>query len=110
MTVTQLSVKQSNPHYRVDVRPLNCVTMLGEKERCPYCNQFHLRPGYCQALDPRNAEKYPHLHQSQTPVSLETESQACETETENETEESQPWVSLGISRATYFRRRKEGKA
>ena len=33
------------------IRPLNCDK--GTKERCPNCNQFHLRPGYCQALDPQ---------------------------------------------------------
>ncbi len=39
-------------------RPSNCSPELGrrgEKEvRCPYCGFFHLREGYCQALDPRN--------------------------------------------------------
>jgi hypothetical protein len=43
-------------------RPANCQTDLTESKRCPHCKQFHLRPGYCQALDPINAEKYPHLH------------------------------------------------
>lgn len=46
----------------VVARPLNCDEMLGTSQRCPHCNQFHLRPGYCQALDPINADKYPHLH------------------------------------------------
>lgn len=91
-------------------RPMNCDFDTTPEKRCDYCGQNHLRPGYCQALDPRNAEKYPHLHQSQSDVSDETESHKVETETENDTDESQPWVSLGISRATYFRRRKEGQA
>ena len=47
----------------VDVRPLNCGA--GETEggrRCQRCKQFHLRPGYCQALDPVNAAQYPEFH------------------------------------------------
>ena len=36
-------------------RPFNCGTSLGTKERCPRCGQFHLRPGYCQALDPQKS-------------------------------------------------------
>ena len=40
-------------------RPLNCDHDLTEKDRCPQCNQYHLRPGYCQALDPINKGKYP---------------------------------------------------
>ena len=34
------------------MRPANSDVELGTKERCPYCGQFHLRPGYCQALEP----------------------------------------------------------
>ena len=40
--------------FQVLVRPMNCDSALGTKDRCPHCNQFHLRPGYCQALDPVN--------------------------------------------------------
>lgn len=29
------------------------------RKRCPNCNQFHLRAGYCQALDPLNKRKCP---------------------------------------------------
>jgi hypothetical protein len=43
-------------------RPLNCGLKLKDDERCPNCNQVHMRPGYCQALDPINADQYPHLH------------------------------------------------
>jgi hypothetical protein len=71
-----------------------------EGERCTNCNQVHLRPGYCQALDPINAGKYPQSHKSH---------KATETETEFETSECQPWVDEGISRATYFRRRAKAK-
>src|SRR6185295_14432646 len=40
--------------FQVLVRPMNCDSSLGTKDRCPHCHQFHLRPGYCQALDPVN--------------------------------------------------------
>lgn len=30
----------------------NCPPDWGTKEKCPKCRQFHLRPGYCQALNP----------------------------------------------------------
>jgi hypothetical protein len=43
-------------------RPLNCAADLGATARCPNCKQIHLRPGYCQALDPINAAKYPEFH------------------------------------------------
>lgn len=32
------------------LRDLNCDPKLGTKDRCPNCGQFHLRPGYCQAV------------------------------------------------------------
>lgn len=32
--------------------PLNCPEDQWISERCPECNQFHLRPGYCQARSP----------------------------------------------------------
>ena len=91
--------------------PCVCDADASEKirKRCPNCNQFHLRPGYCQALDPANADKYPHLHQSHEAATVETESHENETETVFAGDESQPWVLLGISRATYFRRRAEKK-
>ena len=39
------------------VRPLNCSPKLGiagkdGAPRCPHCGLWHLRAGYCQALDP----------------------------------------------------------
>lgn len=36
--------------YTQNLRPSNCDPALGVKEPCPHCGQFHLRPGYCQAL------------------------------------------------------------
>src|SRR6478736_2422013 len=40
-------------------RPFNCDPKLyvaGQGgERCPHCRLWHLRPGYCMALDPMNA-------------------------------------------------------
>lgn len=40
----------------IRARPLNCDPKVhnagGNDERCPRCNQWHLRPAYCQALDP----------------------------------------------------------
>lgn len=30
----------------------NCDSDIGVGSRCPNCGLFHLRPGYCQALDP----------------------------------------------------------
>ena len=33
-------------------RPANCDPSLGVSSPCPHCRQMHLRPGYCQALDP----------------------------------------------------------
>lgn len=89
----------------IKARPLNCEAKLKKYQRCPNCNQVHLRAGYCQALDPINVKQYPQFHQSHKPVLVETESHGNETETDFETAESQPWVAEGISRATYFRRR-----
>lgn len=34
------------------VRADNCPSDLGIKEPCPHCDLMHVRPGYCQALDP----------------------------------------------------------
>lgn len=34
------------------VRADNCAATLGFSAACPNCHQLHLRPGYCQALDP----------------------------------------------------------
>ena len=31
--------------------PLNCPSDWGFREECPKCRQFHLRLGYCQAVD-----------------------------------------------------------
>lgn len=89
----------------VKSRPLNCAFETSLEKRCPNCGQNHLTAGYCQALDPVNASKYPKFHQSHKPALVETKSHGDETETEFETAESQPWISEGISRATYFRRR-----
>lgn len=57
------------------IGPLNCEPGIHDavandkvRENCPNCNQFHLRPGYCQALDPINADKYPHLHVTDSSV------------------------------------------
>lgn len=47
----------SNIKQSVTARQLNCEAELGTVSRCPYCGQFHLRPGYCQALDTINAGK-----------------------------------------------------
>jgi hypothetical protein len=30
--------------------PPNCPLIWGTTEKCHKCGQFHLRPGYCQAL------------------------------------------------------------
>lgn len=106
---TNIVQMKGRRRYGVDVRPLNCTTNIGEKERCPHCGQFHLRLGYCQAFDAIHADRYPHLHQSHEPVSTETRSHGDETETDFEASESQPWVAEGISRATYFRRKREAK-
>jgi predicted nucleic acid-binding Zn ribbon protein len=40
-------------------RALNCVPDghgIGSKACCPDCGQFHLRAGYCQALNPKASE------------------------------------------------------
>jgi hypothetical protein len=66
--------------------PLNCDPALGRTERCPRCNLFHLRPGYCQAVN-------------------ET---ASETETARETKDETPWDRAGVSKATYYRNLKKG--
>lgn len=34
------------------MRAANCDVDVGTKDRCAWCGQFHLRPGYCQALEP----------------------------------------------------------
>lgn len=90
----------------IKARPLNCDIKLKEDQRCPNCGLVHLRSGYCQALDPINAKQYPQFHQSHKPALVETESHENETETNFETGESQPWIAEGISRATYFRRKR----
>jgi hypothetical protein len=56
-------------------RPCNCDADVGTNDRCPQCHQYHLRPGYCQALDPINAGKYPELHRPKavdTPNTVDT--------------------------------------
>ncbi len=53
---------------------INCHPHLGTQERCPNCNQFHLRPGYCQALNPVNAHLYPSVTHSVTSTSSVTSS------------------------------------
>jgi hypothetical protein len=58
---------QTNLREVVKARPLNVQRPdpydadAEEKlrKRCPDCKRFHLRPGYCQARDPINKEKYP---------------------------------------------------
>jgi len=57
---------------------LNVTFDTSIEKRCPHCKQNHLTPGYCQALDPANADKYPHLH-SEKPETLSV------VETDNET-------------------------
>lgn len=37
----------------------NCDPMLGTKERCPHCGQFHLRPGYCQTVHKQSVHAPP---------------------------------------------------
>lgn len=66
------------------VRPENCDPSIGDPsakapEKCPYCGQFHLRLGYCQALDPINAAQYPQWHQKGLSVAKD------ETLSQNET-------------------------
>jgi hypothetical protein len=70
MTTPQIMKFPNRARISAVVRPQNCEPSVhdadaAEKARkpCPNCNQFHLRPGYCQALDPINAAKYPHLHE-----------------------------------------------
>lgn len=46
----------------VTARRSNCNFETSLEKRCPHCGQNHLTPGYCQALDPINADQYPHLH------------------------------------------------
>ena len=36
------------------LRPVNCDKTLGTAEICEFCGMFHLRPGYCGALDSVN--------------------------------------------------------
>jgi hypothetical protein len=69
--------RRTSDAFKVDVRPFNCPAELtADGKRCPNCNQVHLRPGYCHALDPINATKYPHLHgaaSSKMPISHRAE-------------------------------------
>ena len=51
-------VTGSRMHTVYRASPFNCDKLLGSGDKCPNCGQFHLRPGYCQALDPRNAAQY----------------------------------------------------
>jgi hypothetical protein len=63
-----VAARQTHRGSTTMVRPLNCGA--GETEsgrRCPRCKQFHLRPGYCQALDPINAAQYPEFHVTDKP-------------------------------------------
>jgi hypothetical protein len=66
-------------------RPLNCATKEHNpgQDSCPKCNQWHLRPGYCQSQDETFRE----------------------TETVRETP-GKPWEAAGVSKATYYRNRK----
>lgn len=59
---------------RLVFRPMNCGAELGTKVRCPHCGQFHLRPGYCQALDPIHKDVHGNNdHISQDTVQMTTD-------------------------------------
>lgn len=79
----------------------NCDEVLGRVggDRCPYCGQWHLREGYCQALGPKSgwhndpaARRLAKKHGVGPPKSVSNET-VLETETVNETEESVSSVS-----------------
>src|SRR5262245_9979890 len=61
---------QGQMHTVWRTRPCNCNPQVGVNERCLHCRQYHLRPGYCQALDPINAAQYPDVHKPE-PVNTE---------------------------------------
>jgi hypothetical protein len=54
--------KKSQARQSVITRPFNCNFETSFENRCPHCGYNHTRHGYCQALDPLNADRYPHLH------------------------------------------------
>lgn len=81
-------------HHAVWMLPPNCAPELGRigGERCPHCGQWHLREGYCQALDKRRAAPRTFLYaDSRTEtakpelVAVETLSTLDETDTAIET-------------------------
>ena len=76
-----LHLPKSNISY-IKARPFNYEHTKVDDGTCSRCNQVHLRPGYCQALDPINAEQYPHMHGRTDETFSETDSHA---ETDNET-------------------------
>ena len=59
---------QGEMHTVWRMRPCNCDPRVGVDNRCPHCRQHHLRPGYCQALDPINAAQYAVDKSVDTPV------------------------------------------
>lgn len=51
-------IQASKLHTAMKARPRNCGWLTSLANRCRECGQHHLREGYCQALDPINAERY----------------------------------------------------
>lgn len=81
----------------IKARPLNCDFETSLEKRCKHCGQNHLTPGYCQALDPINADKYPEFHQHKKPVIVETDN---ETDSISETDK----VCSGCGEAFHSKR------
>jgi hypothetical protein len=72
-------------HHLTLIAPLNCSSKEHNpgQDRCPRCNQWHLRAGYCQALN-------------------------RETETEKVSSGVSPWDEAGVSKATWYRKKRAG--
>ena len=69
-------------------RHFNCDKLLGTKEKCPHCGMFHLRPGYCSALDEipqETVDRTKRLVYAKYGLRNETLSVVDETLSENET-------------------------
>lgn len=72
-----------------EIRPLNCRSELGKLggARCPHCGLWHLRAGYCWALDPDTPEN-PVLRRLQEKYATDIPGAADVTLRTGETDES----------------------
>ena len=101
---------QGEMHTVWRMRPCNCGPQLGVENRCPHCGQFHLRPGYCQALDPINRTVDKAVDK---PMSTQELSTDVDTTVDNMAKEisnsSDPEEKRRAYQAEWIRRKREAK-